>query len=85
MSSFFLGQPLDIIIYKIISFHYYLKEQQEIGVNHSVVSPIPQLCLYDFPSEITRELVSVYNLQKEPIEYLKDYWYDVRLMDLNIA
>ncbi|WP_175639609.1 amidohydrolase family protein [Metabacillus schmidteae] len=39
----------------------YLKEQQNIGVDHSVVSPIPQLFLYDFPSEITRELVSVYN------------------------
>ncbi|TXC90660.1 amidohydrolase family protein [Metabacillus litoralis] len=39
----------------------YLTEQQNIGVDHSVVSPIPQLFLYDFPSEITRELVAVYN------------------------
>jgi aminocarboxymuconate-semialdehyde decarboxylase len=39
----------------------YLEEKAKVGVSHAVVSPIPQLFLYDFPFEITRELVSVYN------------------------
>jgi predicted TIM-barrel fold metal-dependent hydrolase len=39
----------------------YLAEQQKAGITHSIVSPIPQLFLYDFTSEITKELSSVYN------------------------
>lgn len=39
----------------------YLQEQKEIGVTHSVVSPIPQLFMYDFPVEITEEVSNVYN------------------------
>ena len=39
----------------------YLRQQEEVGVNHSLVSPIPQLFLYDFPDEITTELAKVYN------------------------
>lgn len=39
----------------------YLDEQAKAGVAHSVVSPIPQLFLYDFPAEITEELAAVYN------------------------
>jgi aminocarboxymuconate-semialdehyde decarboxylase len=41
--------------------HLYLEEQGKQGVLHSLVSPIPQLFLYDSPSDITRELASVYN------------------------
>jgi predicted TIM-barrel fold metal-dependent hydrolase len=40
----------------------YLQEQEKAGVLHSLISPIPQLFLYDFPEEITKELSSVYNL-----------------------
>lgn len=39
----------------------YLQAQQEAGVAHSLVSPIPQLFLYDFSADITSELASVYN------------------------
>jgi aminocarboxymuconate-semialdehyde decarboxylase len=39
----------------------YLQEQAIAGVSHSVVSPIPQLFLYDFPDKITTEISNVYN------------------------
>lgn len=39
----------------------YLQEQKKASVSHSLVSPIPQLFLYDFSEEITSELSSVYN------------------------
>ncbi|MEX2462579.1 MAG: amidohydrolase family protein [Paenibacillaceae bacterium] len=39
----------------------YLNEQEKVGIMHSLISPIPQLFLYDFPTDITRELSSVYN------------------------
>jgi aminocarboxymuconate-semialdehyde decarboxylase len=39
----------------------YLEEQGRQGITHSLISPIPQLFLYDFSSQITKELASVYN------------------------
>jgi aminocarboxymuconate-semialdehyde decarboxylase len=39
----------------------YLNEQEKAGIIHSLISPIPQLFLYDFPTNITRELSTVYN------------------------
>ncbi|WML51399.1 amidohydrolase family protein [Neobacillus sp. PS3-12] len=39
----------------------YLEEQEKAGVSHSLVSPIPQLFMYDFPEEVTSELTEVYN------------------------
>lgn len=39
----------------------YLQEQEKAGVSHSLVSPIPQLFMYDFPEYITSELSTVYN------------------------
>jgi aminocarboxymuconate-semialdehyde decarboxylase len=39
----------------------YLEEQGKQGIVHSLISPIPQLFLYDFSAEITKELASVYN------------------------
>jgi aminocarboxymuconate-semialdehyde decarboxylase len=39
----------------------YLQEQTAAGVSHSVVSPVPQLFLYDFPEDIACEISSVYN------------------------
>ncbi|PIC65163.1 amidohydrolase [Sporosarcina sp. P13] len=36
-------------------------QQDQANVSHSLVSPLPQLFLYDFPSEITLELATVYN------------------------
>jgi len=44
-----------------IDSQLYLQEQARHGVKHSLVSPIPQLFLYDLPSEMTCELASVYN------------------------
>lgn len=44
-----------------IDENLYLQKQEEAGVAHSLISPIPQLFLYDFPKEITSELASVYN------------------------
>ena len=39
----------------------YLDEQAKAGVAHSVLSPIPQLFMYDFPEDITLDLSNVYN------------------------
>ncbi|AXH99033.1 amidohydrolase [Sporosarcina sp. PTS2304] len=36
-------------------------QQDQANISHSLVSPLPQLFLYDFPSEITLELSTVYN------------------------
>jgi len=39
----------------------YLDEQATAGVTHSVVSPIPQLFMYDFPEDVTLDISTVYN------------------------
>ncbi|MEH7245863.1 amidohydrolase family protein [Neobacillus niacini] len=39
----------------------YLNEQENAGVSHSLLSPIPQLFMYDFPEEITTDISTVYN------------------------
>jgi len=39
----------------------YKADQEKAGVTHSLVSPIPQLFLYDFPLEISTEMSRVYN------------------------
>ncbi|MFS0823885.1 amidohydrolase family protein [Bacillus sp. 1P02SD] len=44
-----------------IDSHLYLVEQAKAGVTHSVVSPIPQLFLYDFPDDISSDISLVYN------------------------
>lgn len=44
-----------------VSKQLFLEGQQQGGVKHSLLSPIPQLFLYEFPVEITQELVGVYN------------------------
>lgn len=44
-----------------INAELYLQQQQDIGVKHSLISPIPQLFLYEFPYEVTSQLATVYN------------------------
>ena len=44
-----------------IDFELYLQEQENAGITHSMISPIPQLFLYDFPLEISTEISRVYN------------------------
>lgn len=39
----------------------YLSEQERAGIRHSLVSPIPQLFLYEMEPSITAELSTVYN------------------------
>jgi predicted TIM-barrel fold metal-dependent hydrolase len=39
----------------------YLNEQKKAGVSHSLISPVPQLFLYDLSCSVTSELASVYN------------------------
>lgn len=39
----------------------FLRDQAEAGVHHSLVSPVPQLFLYDAPPERTAELAGLYN------------------------
>ena len=46
---------------QFINCEMYMGEQENIGVSHSMISPIPQLFLYDFPEEITTEMSRVYN------------------------
>ena len=42
-------------------YRQYKEEQEKAGVTHPVISPVPQLFLYELPTDITKELVSVYN------------------------
>lgn len=44
-----------------IDSNLYLSKQAEANIVHSVVSPIPQLFMYEFPEEITSEISGVYN------------------------
>ena len=44
-----------------INSELYLQEQENAGITHSMVSPVPQLFMYDFPLEISTEISSVYN------------------------
>ncbi|MEQ2525925.1 amidohydrolase [Robertmurraya yapensis] len=44
-----------------IDSQLFLQEQETVGVTHSVVSPIPQLFMYDFSLDITTDLSKVYN------------------------
>ncbi len=44
-----------------IDSQLYLSEQEDAGISHSIVSPIPQLFLYDFPDDISSEISNVYN------------------------
>ena len=39
----------------------YLQERQKAGIRHSLVSPIPQLFLYDFDPAVTLDLSRAYN------------------------
>lgn len=39
----------------------FLQEQLEAGMVHTLVSPIPQLFLYEMPWQITRDLATLYN------------------------
>ncbi|OMP67218.1 amidohydrolase family protein [Domibacillus epiphyticus] len=43
------------------NYERYQEDQKQAGVTYPVISPVPQLFLYELPTEITRELVSVYN------------------------
>ena len=45
----------------LIDFDAYLDNQSRMGVKHSMISPIPQLFLYDFPLEICTEISRIYN------------------------
>lgn len=45
----------------LVDLSRYLEERNQMGIQHSLVSPARQLFLYEFPEEITRELVQVYN------------------------
>ena len=38
-----------------------MNDQEKVGVTHSMISPIPQLFIYDFPLEICTDISSVYN------------------------
>ncbi len=44
-----------------IDFELYRQDQEKVGVTHSMVSPIPQLFMYDFPLEISTDISRVYN------------------------
>jgi len=46
---------------QFINFDAYQAEQKKTGVTHPVLSPIPQLFLYELPVELTKELTDVYN------------------------
>lgn len=39
----------------------YIKNQEKAGVSHSLLSPVPQLFMYDFDDQLTTEASRVYN------------------------
>jgi aminocarboxymuconate-semialdehyde decarboxylase len=39
----------------------FLDEQKKVGITHSVISPIPQLFMYDFHEDVTNDIAMVYN------------------------
>lgn len=45
----------------IINLEAFLQGQKNAGVRHSMISPVTQLFLYDFPADISTELSKVYN------------------------
>jgi aminocarboxymuconate-semialdehyde decarboxylase len=53
----------------------YLQEQENAGVSHSLVSPVPQLFLYEFPEEITCEphLSTIMRLPNGLLTIANDY------------
>ncbi|WP_338449897.1 amidohydrolase family protein [Niallia oryzisoli] len=44
-----------------IDLELYQQEQEKTGVTHSLISPIPQLFMYDFPLDISIDISRVYN------------------------
>ncbi|WP_025950122.1 amidohydrolase family protein [Geobacillus thermocatenulatus] len=46
---------------EFIDLHAYLEAQRRAGVYHSLLSPIPQLFLYDVEAAVTNELARLYN------------------------
>lgn len=45
----------------LIDLDVYMENQSKAGVKHSMISPIPQLFLYDLSLELCTEMSSVYN------------------------
>ncbi|ARF17619.1 amidohydrolase family protein [Sporosarcina ureae] len=59
-------------------------EQIKAGIQHTLVSPLPQLFLYDFPPEITAELSSIYNREiMHLVERNKDVYSGLATIPLN--
>lgn len=46
---------------EFVDKNLYFLAQDEVGITYSLVSPIPQLFLYDFDSDLTQEAARVYN------------------------
>lgn len=44
-----------------IDFHMYKKELMNSGITHALISPIPQLFMYEFDPEITSEISKIYD------------------------
>lgn len=44
-----------------VNFSLYKNEMEQVGVKHALISPIPQLFMYDFDPIITAEVSKVYN------------------------
>lgn len=59
-------------------------EQIIAGIQHTLISPLPQLFLYDLPSEITAELSSIYNSEIiELVKRNKDVYSGLATIPLN--
>jgi aminocarboxymuconate-semialdehyde decarboxylase len=58
----FINQKWDFELKKaFIDLEIYRQEQEKANIRHSMISPIPQLFLYDFPKDVATELSRVYN------------------------
>ncbi|WP_071394436.1 amidohydrolase family protein [Bacillus tuaregi] len=45
----------------LVNFDAFIQGQENVGVSHSMLSPVPQLFLYDFPVDVSTELSRIYN------------------------
>lgn len=61
----------------------YISEQQRAGVIQSLISPIPQLFLYEFSSDMTEELSKVYNDALADMSRRHDSVYALASLPLN--
>ncbi|MEH7247813.1 amidohydrolase family protein [Neobacillus niacini] len=67
-----------------INWDLFDEKQRRFGITQSLISPLPQLFLYDFDPEITKELSAVYNQSLgHQIQNLSNHYFGLGTVPLN--